>query len=138
MTNLLNQVSDKFTIGDNCWEWTAAKQKGYGAVTIKRKVYRAHRVIYELLVGPIPEGLDLDHLCRNRACIRPSHLEPVSRGENIRRGSSHIAQQSAQTHCVHGHEFTEANTSWWKGHRSCRVCGNLRAAKRRKAMKDGN
>lgn len=72
-----------------CWVWTAARHgKGYGMFSVdrKRKV-RAHRFAYEMMVGPIPEGLDLDHLCRNRACVNPEHLEPVTRSVNLKRGN---------------------------------------------------
>ena len=71
---------------DGCWEWTGAKDgDGYGHLTIAGRVVGAHRFAYELLVGPIPEGLEIDHLCRNRACVKPADLEPVTRAENLRR-----------------------------------------------------
>jgi predicted DNA-binding transcriptional regulator AlpA len=70
-----------------CWEWTAFKdRKGYGRFRVDDRTMQAHRVAYELLVGPIPEGLHLDHLCRNTSCVNPDHLEPVDLAENVRRG----------------------------------------------------
>lgn len=100
--------------GDNaCWLWTAFTQKGYG----RFEGVVAHRVAYELLVGPIPDGLQLDHLCRVRQCVNPAHLEPVTNAENARRAAV------ARTHCVHGHEFTPENTSLnRRGARVCRTC----------------
>jgi hypothetical protein len=72
---------------ETCWLWTGAKhEKGYGLLKVAGQMHRAHRFVYELLVGPIPEGLSLDHLCRVRNCVNPNHLEPVTTGENIRRG----------------------------------------------------
>ena len=116
ITNTLTRrLYDKFLIGDGCWEWTASlNDSGYGQVAWQGKPLRAHRVVYEWLVGPIPEGMTLDHLCRNRKCVRPDHLEPVTRGENVRRGiAAEKTRERAQalTHCKRGHEFTEENTA---------------------------
>jgi hypothetical protein len=70
-----------------CWEWTAARKNGgYGSFAIGKGNVYAHRFAYEMLVGPIPEGLELDHLCRNRGCVNPDHLEPVTRQVNVLRG----------------------------------------------------
>lgn len=97
-----------------CWPWTAATDgHGYGQITIDYKRKKAHRVAYELTVGPIPDGMSLDHLCRHPECVNPAHLEPVHHAENVRRGASGIkamARAALQTHCKHGHEFTPENT----------------------------
>src|SRR5215831_2038423 len=90
---MIERLADKIMVGDDCWEWTAGKDRdGYGQLHVSRpegdSSARAHRVVYELLVGPIPEGLTLDHLCRNRGCVKPSHLDPVTVGDNIRRGET--------------------------------------------------
>jgi hypothetical protein len=78
---------------DGCWEWTGAMSRatGYGKATMNGRSDGAHRIMYELIVGPIPTGLDLDHLCRNRICVNPAHLEPVTRSENVRRGIGGVA-----------------------------------------------
>lgn len=108
----------------DCWQWTGAKTAaGYGSVTIARTVHLTHRLVYELLVGPIPTGLHVDHGCRNRACCNPRHLEAVTPQVNVLRGTSPAAAKARQTHCVHGHEFTDANTyRCTNGTRRCRKC----------------
>lgn len=113
---------------ETCWLWTGAKNKGHGQFTVSRtdvrspKKLMAHRYAYELLVGPIPDGLELDHLCRVRHCVNPAHLEPVTRRENLLRGETHAARNAAKTHCKRGHEFTPENTYYPKGGRGCRTC----------------
>lgn len=124
----------KVDTSSECWIWTAAKQKGYGHFVSDGHHYRAHRVAYEWLVGSIPAGLQIDHLCRNRACVNPDHMEPVTRKENIARGFSLSARRKRQTHCQRGHEFDPVNTYIDKlGRRNCRTCGMLRARARRAA-----
>lgn len=106
-----------------CWEWTGAKNAGgYGVC----RGQQAHRASYELLVGPIPAGLQLDHLCRNRACVNPDHLEPVTRKVNILRGEGVAAKNARKTHCLNGHELTGHNLIQHKGGRECRACARRR------------
>jgi len=94
----------------------------------KNKV--AHRISYELLKGDIPEGLDLDHLCRNRGCVNPDHLEPVTRKENLLRGNTIPAKHARKTHCPQGHEYTKGNTFISKsGSRHCRKCRAIRSSR---------
>lgn len=111
-----------------CWQWTGKSLiKGYGTICENKKGYSVHRLVYTMLRGAVPEGLDLDHLCRNRACCNPHHLEPVTRRENLLR--SPIAPtgiNDRKTHCKYGHEFSAQNTRIWyvNGHRRrrCNVC----------------
>jgi hypothetical protein len=107
----------------NCWLWVGAVQtSGYGSVGIgNKRTALVHRLSYEAHNGPIPDGLTIDHLCRNKTCVNPDHLEPVTLAENIRRAAAAI------THCVHGHELTPENLLNRKdGKRNCRTCANER------------
>jgi hypothetical protein len=107
----------------DCWLWTGAKTRdGYGQLRSRGQGKYAHRVAYELTRGDIPAGLELDHLCRNPSCVNPDHLEPVTHRENLMRGDSPSARQARKTHCIHGHEFTEANTLRQGSRRRCRAC----------------
>lgn len=112
--------------GTPCWLWEGCKGiDGYGSMRFKGKPRRVHRVAYELWKGPIPEGLQLDHLCRVRACCNPAHLEPVTCKENVRRGDQgkyRAEINHAKTHCPSGHPYDEANTYYYKNQRICRAC----------------
>ena len=124
---LLDIMGDEMTVGDGCWQWSSLRVDGYGRIRYQKKDQLAHRVVYELLVGPIPEDLTLDHLCRNRGCVRPAHLEPVTRGENVLRGESLPAKNARKTHCIRGHLLIEENlepnrSSWKRADRRCRLC----------------
>lgn len=132
--------------GTPCWEWTGAICDGYGklARTIQGRTvnYRAHRVTYEDLIGPVPAGLCLDHLCRNRKCVNPAHMEAVTGRENTLRGEGLAAQNAAKTHCLRGHPLSGDNLLTLKsGERRCRICQRERyrkydAAKRKRRMVD--
>ena len=120
----------------SCWIWAGAKTAaGYGHFWDGKRTVYAHRFSYELAVGPIPGGLQIDHLCRNRACVNPAHLEPVTAKVNVRRGTSMAVTQSRamrRTHCKRGHEFSSENTSYEpNGARICKKCVALRARLRR-------
>ncbi len=110
-----------------CWIWIGVcEKKGYGHFKFAGRTLKAHRVSYEIYKGPIPHGLQIDHLCRVRCCVNPDHLEAVTCWENIRRGDTGKATaevRKALTHCKRGHEYTEANTYRNKrGNRHCKAC----------------
>lgn len=107
--------------GPNCWEWSGCINGGYGVFFSDGAKKKAHRISWELLKGKIPDGLVIDHICRNSSCVNPDHLEPVTSGENTRRGISH---NRMRTHCKYGHEFTNVNTYRRPDttSRGCRIC----------------
>ena len=110
-----------------CWEWLGGKTSGgYGHWAIGERGVMAHRAAYELLRGPISSGLTLDHLCRNRACVNPDHLDPVPIGENLRRGDTLNARNIAKSHCKRGHPFDGQNTYvFGNGFRQCKACARM-------------
>jgi hypothetical protein len=114
-----------------CWLWTGYQDEyGYGSGLSKRifKTQLAHRVIYELLVGPIPKGLTIDHLCRVRCCVNPGHLEPVTHAVNMKRGI-----HGSKTHCKNGHEFSDDNTYVaTRNHGTMRCCRECNKEARRR------
>ncbi len=117
---------DRVRVLENgCWEWTGTRQTaqapaaGYGQVIVDGQRCPAHRVAYEALVGPIPQGLECDHLCRNRPCVNPSHIEPVTSSVNTLRGDH---WERRKKHCPQGHPYDEENTHRYRGQRVCRRC----------------
>lgn len=128
-------IDGKFST--ECWEWTGAIGKwGYGNFHDGKKYCRAHRYSYEHYISSIPIGLDLDHLCRNRKCVNPEHLEPVTRQINLLRGKTIIAKQAAQKECIYGHDFTKENTYIDKrNRRHCKKCRVIRQRKYRQHLK---
>ena len=108
-----------------CWIWIGCiGRDGYGQFMIYYRHFKAHRFVYEYLLGEIPKGLTLDHLCRNRACVNPDHLEPVTLKKNLSRGS--VNKFKGITHCIRGHKFTKENTYLTMNGRYCIICRKIR------------
>ncbi|MEU2992920.1 HNH endonuclease signature motif containing protein [Streptomyces griseoincarnatus] len=111
---------------------------GYGVIKSQGAMHNAHRVAYEVLVGPIPEGMHIDHLCRVRRCVNPHHLEPVTQRENTLRGDGPTAIHALKTHCPQGHPYDEVNTYVCSaGRRHCRKCKREREREYRAAHRPG-
>jgi hypothetical protein len=128
-----SRLARKILIEPNsgCWLWEGnLNHDGYGRVTINYVSRRAHTVVYELLVGPVPEGKELHHLCKTPPCCNPLHLEPLTRLEHVKLGSNWPLPAQAlmrlKTHCPRGHAYDEANTYFYRGSRTCRKCRVLR------------
>lgn len=121
----LERFLSKVVESDGHWLWTGCLDKGYGRFRHEGETRQAHRVAYEHFVGPIPDGMHLDHLCRIPGCVNPEHLQPVTARENVRRGLRGVLR----THCTNGHRYTPETTGLWNGYRYCRVC--KRAQQRR-------
>ena len=138
--------------GDSgCWYWRQGRV-GYTQIKVNGSSLQAHRFVYEELVGTIPPDSDLDHLCHtadlscgggrdcpHRACVNPSHLEPVSHAENVRRGRGLAAKNASKTHCIRGHEFSPENTRYrmknGRPYRACIACQQERNQERANALR---
>lgn len=141
---LADRFWEKVDKTESCWLWTAGLMpSGYGSTNYGAPDYRtglAHRVSWELLRGPIPAGMHLDHLCRVTRCVNPDHLEIVTPWENTNRGYGWAVAGSYQrdkTHCPQGHAYDEANTHKGGKRRTCRACLRIRSKARRDALKAG-
>lgn len=127
----LQRFWSKVNKTDTCWIWTAYQDKnGYGRFRSGKIKVGAHRFSYELIKGPIPAGLTIDHLCRNPPCVNPAHLEAVTMKENVLRGIGPTAINARKTHCKHGHKFTPENTYTLKNGKCCLVCNRNTSSER--------
>lgn len=126
--SVLDRVLARVTVTPSgCWEFDGCRlDRGYGRTSWHGRLWLTHRLVYTLMVGEIPAGLEIDHLCKNKPCCNPAHLEPVTRSENLRRGTQWhhtAARELAKTHCREGHPYDLLNTYWTpRGHRQCRIC----------------
>ena len=139
-TRLRERFWAKVNKNGDCWLWTAQlTDEGYGRFAMPSGTpgryipTNAHRVAYELEVGPIPAGLHIDHLCRTRNCVRPDHLEPVTPRQNVLR-----SEPPNRTHCPQRHEYTPENTRRVNGKRHCRKCGYEDLKRRRATRRAAN
>lgn len=124
----LDRFWSKVDASGDCWEWQASKYwNGYGQAKLNGRGMNAHRVAWLILRGEIANGLQLDHLCRNRSCVNPDHMEPVSRRENILRGISPVAVNFHRFQCKNGHPFDLDNTKMLSGNRRCVKCNRMRS-----------
>ncbi len=138
---LPSAIVDRIDADGDCWEWTGAKhESGYGRYRMggrDGRFWYVHRLVWELLVGPIPDGLHIDHLCRNRLCCNPDHLEPVTPAENTRRSPSWNGE-SAKTHCPYGHPYsgdnlqTQGRRKHWRRCAACHAQRNREYRERRR------
>lgn len=124
---------------DGCWEWTGSRNSaGYGLTFLDGRPSKAHRALWVRTHGPVPEGLELDHLCRNRGCVNPAHLEPVTHRTNILRGKGITAEYAQKTHCPKGHPYSGYNLRvTTPGARKCRVCTNRQRSANRSRPRGG-
>lgn len=128
MNKHLERFKSKFLISaSGCWDWTGKINKNnaklkYGRFVFDGQRILAHRFSYMVYKGVVQNGLELDHLCRNTLCVNPSHLEAVSRKENVLRGHSPAANHARKTCCKNGHDFNIKNTWFYKDRRDCKLC----------------
>jgi hypothetical protein len=129
---VIDRVMARVDTSGECWQWQGALRNGYGVVGIgNKRLGYVHRIVYEHLIAAIPEGLHIDHLCRNRPCCNPAHLEPVTQAENNLRSWQ---ARGEPTHCKRDHEMSPENTRLTAHQRHCRACERL-SLQRAKARK---
>ena len=128
MDEAIRRLASRSVAVDGCVVWSGyVSDDGYGYITFKGSTITTHKLAFESVVGPVPDGLEIDHLCRNRACWNPDHLEAVTHQENMRRAAQHWNRRRET--CPRGHELVEENLYEYRGARACRAC--RRDARRR-------
>ncbi len=144
MSTLLDRFDEKYQKGssDECWQWLAStNEQGYGQIKadygLGNKKYYAHRVAFEKAKGPVPEGLVVDHICKNPGCVNSAHLRAVTKLENTMIGNGFYAVNGRKTHCDRGHLFSPENTVIRSdgGKRRCRICKNFQEKRRRRQVR---
>lgn len=138
--SIRERIAKRVVQRGDCMIWTGCTVRGgYGQIRIGGQTLYVHRVAYETAVGPIPDGMEVDHLCFERACVNPDHLEPVtpdinkSRSRPGRRGQHRAAIEKSKTHCPRGHAYDESNTYTHNNGRYCRACRRERYAERKQS-----
>lgn len=135
--NTADSILSRVKKGVGCWEWSGTiGAKGYGRCRWNGKYMNSHRAVYEILKGAVSSELQLDHLCRNRACVNPDHLEPVSPKINVLRGEGLAAKNAKKTHCPKNHEYSKENTYILRNHRYCKECSRMKLRVRRAKIKE--
>lgn len=135
-----NNVANKLQETDaGCWEWTGHRhERGYGRIVLDKKNVSVHRLLYELFNGPIPDGWVIDHMCENKPCSNPAHLDACTHTDNIERHWTIHPERDSNTHCSRGHKFDDVGWIIDKQDRACKKCYKMRQdkyEKERKAMK---
>lgn len=123
----IDRLQEYVEVQGSCWTWIRSRSdRGYGVHSRNHRLRYAHRTVYQLLIGPVPKGLELDHLCLNKACVNPDHLEPVTHRVNVLRApTAKAAIYARRTACNRGHPFDDVNTLFSQGYRRCRECHRL-------------
>ena len=141
MSTLVERFWPKVNKTEGCWVWMASlTAQGYGQISGKpltQSPLLAHRVSWEFANGPIPTSMQIDHLCRNRRCVNPSHMEVVDNRTNTLRGIGLTAVNARKTVCKRGHQLSAENVRIWRGMRFCLQCCVIRAAERRRRLANG-
>ena len=137
----IKRVLSRITVNNQgCWEWKSPLHDGgYATMSVDDKSQYIHRLIYEYYHGQIQSDLQIDHLCRNRKCVNPIHLELVTQKENIMRGKGVGVLNSLKTQCPKGHPYTKENLIMYKdGSKKCRICHNERQKQYQRKLKEEN
>lgn len=132
----MDRFWSKVAKSDDCWNWTGTRRRGYGQFYYEGRNRSAHRLSYEWANGPIPDGLVIDHICRNPSCVRPTHLRAVTQRTNVLHGPTIIVAALSKTQCDNGHDLSGDNLHIdSRGWRVCRACERARAQRKERRRK---